>query len=153
MKEFIKENWFKILIVIVLSLITSIFILSNRYYFIQKGTTIIKCDKFTGNCEQKSLIEEKLDLILPSCNFEINNVIKDGNYYKGLIKNNSTERHLLKAMIAKIYNSEGVLVASGYESIGDYIEPDKSLSFKIHTFLENDSSLKRDIYPWFSTCK
>jgi len=155
MKKFIKENWFRIIIIIVLLIIALFYILGNRYYFIQRDSTITKCDKFTGVCEQKNLIEKRLPQTLPSCNFEIKNITKDGNYYTGLIKNNSSNRHLLKAMIAKIYNNEGVLVASGYESIGDYVEPNKSLSFRIHTSLGGNSNknLNQDIYPWFLTCE
>ncbi|MFA6096840.1 MAG: hypothetical protein WC788_04395 [Candidatus Paceibacterota bacterium] len=155
MKRFIKENWFRTTIIIVLSVIAFIFVLSNRYYFIQRDAMIVKCDKFTGSCEEKSLSKMKTVIQKPPvlCNFEIRNITKDGNYYIGSIKNNSADKHFLKAVIAKVYNDEDVLVAGGYDSIEDWIEPSKSLPFRIHTFLGDDTNLKRDIYPWFTTCK
>ena len=61
--KFAKENWFKILMVVVVLIVIIIYIISNRYHFITKeksnrfsenGTieVIMKCDKFTGECEQ-----------------------------------------------------------------------------------------------------
>lgn len=63
MNRFIKENWFKIFIVIVILVIAIIYVVSNRYSFVTKekvnrfsenGTieVIMKCDKFTGLCEE-----------------------------------------------------------------------------------------------------
>jgi hypothetical protein len=47
MKNFIKQNWFKILIIILIGF----FVLLNRYYFMHlNAATIFKCDKLTGSC-------------------------------------------------------------------------------------------------------
>lgn len=150
MINLVSKNWFKILLVLLICFFAVFYFLSNRYYFIQKEALIIKCDKFTGNCKYESLLEKKE---YSHCNYEVNNLAKDNNYYIGIIKNTSIERHYLKAMIAKIYNNDDVLIGEGYESMSDWIEPGKSLSFRIHTFIDNDTDLKRDIYPWFETCK
>ena len=64
--EFIKENWFKVVIVITLIVIAIVYIMSNRYYFVKKDVNyysnifhkqttkqvMMKCDKFTGECEE-----------------------------------------------------------------------------------------------------
>ena len=66
MKKFIKENWFKFAILIALLVIAVIYIMSNRYYFVKKDVNyysnifhkqatrqvMMKCDKFTGECEE-----------------------------------------------------------------------------------------------------
>ena len=63
MKKFVKENWFKIFAVVIILVIAVIYVMSNRYYFVKKeksnrfvenGTieVIMKCDKFTGECEE-----------------------------------------------------------------------------------------------------
>ena len=66
MKKFIKENWFKIVIIITLLVIAIVYIMSNRYYFVKKDVNyysnifhkqttkqvMMKCDKFTGECEE-----------------------------------------------------------------------------------------------------
>ena len=65
MKKFIKENWFKTFIVIVLAVIVLTYILGNRYYFMEteqkhgfgkvlngEQEIILKCDRFTGKCEK-----------------------------------------------------------------------------------------------------
>ena len=57
MKKFIKENWFKIVTIIILMAITFFYILSNRYFFIHRAgqsgfiNIIIRCDKLTGECQ------------------------------------------------------------------------------------------------------
>ncbi len=57
MKKFIKENWFKISIII----LGIIFILISRYSFIHiEGTGYIGCDKFTGKCEFGRAIKPSL---------------------------------------------------------------------------------------------
>ena len=56
MKNFIINNWFKLLIVILLIFFGVIYLLNSRYYFMQiEGNTISQCDKFTGQCELKSV--------------------------------------------------------------------------------------------------
>ena len=63
MKKFIKENWFKIFTVIIILVIAIVYIMSNRYSFVKKEKSnrftenstievIMKCDKFTGECEE-----------------------------------------------------------------------------------------------------
>jgi len=51
MKNFIKENWFKIIIIITLVIVAILFILQNLYFFIyQEGGNIIRCNRITGQC-------------------------------------------------------------------------------------------------------
>lgn len=71
MKNFIKENWFKIAILITLVFFSCVYFLSNRYYFmhikakdnLEEKNVIIKCDKFTGNC-QREMSSEWFDIFL-----------------------------------------------------------------------------------------
>ena len=57
MKNFIKENWFKITILMILTFFSCVYFLGNRYYFMhikaEDKNIIIRCDKFTGNCQQE----------------------------------------------------------------------------------------------------
>jgi hypothetical protein len=56
MKKFIKENWLRVTILIILIFFSCTYILSNRYYFIhteaKEKNIIIRCDKFIGNCQE-----------------------------------------------------------------------------------------------------
>lgn len=61
-KSFIKENWFKISIIVILVVSLYIYITFNRYTFIQEESynrfaedmmqEVKRCDKFTGKCEE-----------------------------------------------------------------------------------------------------
>jgi len=49
--NWLKENWFKIFILIIFVIFGITYFLNNRYYFMHlDGNTIFKCDKFNGNC-------------------------------------------------------------------------------------------------------
>lgn len=63
MNKFIKENWFKLFAIIIILVTAIVYVMSDRYYFVKKeksnrftenGTieVIMKCDKFTGECEE-----------------------------------------------------------------------------------------------------
>ena len=52
MKEFIKENWFKIILLFILIYFVINHISLNRYYFINEENIIVtRCDNFTGECK------------------------------------------------------------------------------------------------------
>lgn len=62
--KFIKENWFKISLII----LGIIFILFNRYYFMHiDGSSYIKCDKFIGKCILGKAVKIKNKLSLEEC--------------------------------------------------------------------------------------
>lgn len=48
MVNWLKQNWFKIIILILISL----YVFISRIYFINSDGEIYKCSKFTGNCER-----------------------------------------------------------------------------------------------------
>ena len=52
MKKFIKENWFKILLLSIIAYFTINYISLNRYHFINEDNmSVTRCDKFTGQCK------------------------------------------------------------------------------------------------------
>jgi len=52
MKKFIEENWFKILLVVILMYFVTNYISLSRYYFMnEEGSRVIRCDKITGECK------------------------------------------------------------------------------------------------------
>ena len=176
----IKENWFKISIIIIL-LIVSLSYSLNQF-------TIYKNNKNKINVKT-----EKPEL--PNCDFEIvkgetykgyfdnsdegytynnlnineNNktnvpIVKYRSYpnsywitYTGTIKNKSKERQYLEAMILKIYDNNDIFINFASDNKQDWIEPNKLFSYELHSRSEIDirdeSATKIDIYPWFKTCK
>ena len=111
---------------------------------------------------------------MPRCSYTIEDLQEfRGNYeggdeyivYEGLIKNRSSERHYLKAMIAKIYNKDDVLITEGYSGIGKWLESNKSTFFKVlsivpvvhdtavRKYYDPKGDLNKDLYAWFTTCK
>lgn len=165
MKKFIKENWFRISIIIIL-LIISLSYLLNQF-------------EVYKNNENNNAKTEKLEL--PNCDFEIvkgetykdffdnsknifnpDHPIKfDDSYcitYTGTIKNKSKERQYLETMILKMYQKNDVYIDDTYDNIKDWIEPNKLFSYKLRLCstkidIRDEFSTKVDIYPWFSTCK
>lgn len=165
MKKFIKNNWFKII------LATASLIASSTY-------------AFKEYLDYKEQLEIKKAAELPNCNFTVfdtkeykgryhnswnnnNDESTENAYivYEGLIKNNSNRTESLKAMIAKVYNEKDIFISEGYEPQDIQLESEKSVPFKVHTFVNasfdthvrkyfNESQyFKPDIYPWFTTCK
>ncbi len=47
---FIAKNWFKIILIICVMMITFSFLTKKEYYFIQKDDYILSCDKASGEC-------------------------------------------------------------------------------------------------------
>lgn len=63
-KNFIKENWFKMSLII----LGIILLLSSRYSFMYiKGISYIKCDKFIGKCVLNKADSVKNKLSLEEC--------------------------------------------------------------------------------------
>lgn len=114
---------------------------------------------------------------LPSCKFGVEEIKRakreypNGGrdlIYEGLIRNNSSRRESLQAMVGKIYDEKDVFLAEGYTSMRTWIEPHKAIPFKIEIYIsdyiiekylggnlgwEKDGFFKSDVYPWFTTCK
>jgi len=181
MKKFIKKNWFKIILVICVISISTGYLWNikikiqndafNKNIQCKKENPISFYNPISNKCENPTRRKRKRSI----CNFELKDVREyKGTYgenansyivYEGLIKNNSEREELLEAMIAKVYNEKNVFTTEGYTSIKEFIEPGKSLPFKIHTlvptahdtvikkYFNESSSLSPDIYPWFLTCK
>lgn len=110
----------------------------------------------------------------PNCSFVISDLREfkgqhgnENHYivYEGLLKNTSSKRHYLNAMIANVYNSKRILISDGYLPVQDWIAPQTSIPFKINTLIDtlHDTAIQRyfdikdnfspDVYPWFTTCK
>jgi hypothetical protein len=105
------------------------------------------------------------------CNFEIFGLqeykgeYSEGDYYlvyEGAIRNKSRNDEYLKGMIAKIYNQDDVLVASGNATINEVVKAGTAIPFKINMyvnyrngtkFFKINDQFKADIYPWFADCK
>ncbi|MCK4797619.1 MAG: hypothetical protein KAT05_09570 [Spirochaetes bacterium] len=165
MKKFIKENWFKISIIILL------FIVSISYSLNQ--FTIYKSYKKDDSSQTKNLV-------FPDCDFEIIkgetykgvfrnsknsggfiNFSKGDQYwvtYTGTIKNKSDERQYLEAIILKMYDKNDVYIDDQFDMKRDWVEPNKLFSYELHLRstkidIRDESFTKVDIYPWFKTCK
>ena len=154
-------------LIIVISILSVIIIILS--IFVGMNLDMIK---------NKSSIIEKDE---PICSFELMDVKKyQGFYetslffredpmayivYEGLIKNNSNKKEFLKEMILQLYNEKDIFLGEGYDDINKYIEPGKSMPFKLLAKINrtNDTVLRKyydeskelvpDIYPWFLTCK
>lgn len=63
MKQFIKDNWFKLVIAVILIVFFIIFILLNRYSFgyTEKGF-FFRCNNFSGDCEMKLFDTDSLTI-------------------------------------------------------------------------------------------
>ncbi len=85
--------------------------------------------------------------------------------YEGLIKNNSPQKELLKEMVLKLYNEKGIFLGEAYDEVNDYVDPGKSVPFKLlvnidrrynttlRKYYDESEEFLPDIYPWFLTCK
>ena len=95
------------------------------------------------------------------------NYYEGSNYfvYEGLIKNTSTNKEQLKAVIAKIYSSDNIYIGDGYTSIGESVDAGVSIPFKVQVmvstvhdtvlrkYFDKNDNFRADVYPWFTTCK
>jgi hypothetical protein len=104
--------------------------------------------------------------VLSECKYSLEDLkVYSGDYYSqshyisfnGIIRNLSNKRHFLKAVVAKVYDKNNVLISDGGSNNPDWIEPGKAISFKIDTQYSGDpinqSEINPDIYPWFMSCK
>lgn len=191
--KFLKENWFKLIIVLFLLIIS----VSVLYYFIvnphnkekKKNECISLVDenmrqsgKYFSLKEIDSYCSISSNYVLgmfekiDSCNFELKNIKEDIGkeiiFYKGEIKNNSTKKQKLKSMIAKVYTEDMTYLNEGYKDYDKIMEPGATLPFEVRVLVpyefkteteEYDASqnmmiiskttINKDIYPWFATCK
>ncbi len=76
--------------------------------------------------------------------------------YKGLIKNSSNKKQILRSMVAKIYTEDMTYLNEGYTDYNKTMEPGTSLPFEVLVSVQDEFKkeiIKKDIYPWFATCK
>jgi hypothetical protein len=79
--------------------------------------------------------------------------------YEGTIRNLSGRKERLKALIAKFYTEDGVLALTGYTTVEEDMDNGMSVPFTINVQPSSRSvgdsfeNLRKDIYPWFSTCE
>jgi len=51
MNNFIKENWFKLVIIAIVLFVFFAIIFANRYVFMKgEGIMVVRCDKLNGDC-------------------------------------------------------------------------------------------------------
>lgn len=94
--------------------------------------------------------------------------------YEGVIKNTSSSRQFLKQMAVKLYTPTDIFLGQGYgngdvalesrgEPKGIWIDSNTAVPFKIgikvenedliRSYIDNNDTLKENIYPWFETCE
>jgi len=124
----------------------------------QKAPTLaeqkLHCLELGSDARAAACLKLISDSSTRKCSFSLEDIQIHGGNYEGIIKNQSDNTDHLKAMIAKIYSSDGLLLGDGYASIGEDLAPGKSIGFTIHTFANiQDVETEPDIYPWFTTCE
>jgi hypothetical protein len=137
-------------------------IFSKCIEFESQKSRQICLDEFSSQLIFEDFDLEKYKSKKKKCDFTITDLqIYRGDYtktthytiFEGIIKNNSVNTETLKAMIATIYNNNGVELGSGYTGISKDIAPGRSVKFKIHTDADTlEIDTENDIYPWFTTC-
>ena len=176
MKNFIKENWFKISIIIILLVVSLSCLLSQfAIYKNNKNEIIINRDSFPKlpNCDFEIVEGETYKGYFDNSNRDnydesknsgmqlIQLPERDNQYwitYTGTIKNKSNERQYLEAMMLKMYDKNDVYIDDQFDMKQDWIEPNKLFSYELHlrstkVDIRDESSTKVDIYPWFKTCE
>lgn len=105
---------------------------------------------------------------LRDCQFELKlagiDGVKYGNhtladFYSGTIKNKSSNKEYLKAMIIKFYDKDDILLQEGYREIGNTLPSHTGVNFSVNVQVGSEDRRQElrnsrvDIYPWFLTCK